>query len=202
GLLEPGRFDLAGFCVGAVEEERLLGPHRVREGDALVGLASSGLHANGYALVRRALLEEAGYRLDDALPRLGRTLADELLEPTAIYAPLVAALARDGLVSAAAHVTGGGLVENLPRALPADLGAELEPGSWPIPEVFRLVQEASGASDQEMRSTFNLGLGMVLVVPPDRVEAARSRAEAAGMAAYRVGRVAPAPGLRFGPPSA
>ena len=202
GLLEPGRFDLAGFCVGAIEEERLLGPRRVRVGDALVGLASSGLHANGYALVRRALLEEAGYRLDDRLPRLGRTLADELLEPTAIYAPLVVALAREGLVSAAAHITGGGLVENLPRALPPGLGAELEPGSWPVPEVFRLVQEASGASDQEMRSTFNLGLGMVLVDPPDRVEAARSRAEAAGVAAYRVGRVAPGPGVRFAPPSA
>jgi phosphoribosylformylglycinamidine cyclo-ligase len=197
GVLEPGRFDLAGFCVGVVEEAALLGPHRVREGDVLVGLASSGLHANGYSLVRKALLEEAGYRLDDHLPRLGRTLGEELLEPTRIYAPLVVALAREGLVSAAAHVTGGGLVGNLPRALPAGLGAELEEGSWPVPPVFDLVREASGASEEEMRATFNLGLGMVLVVPPSRAEQVLRRAEGAGAPAFRVGRVAPGPGVRF-----
>jgi phosphoribosylformylglycinamidine cyclo-ligase len=197
GVLEPGRFDLAGFCVGVVEEAALLGPHRVREGDVLVGLASSGLHANGYSLVRKALLEEAGYRLDDHLPRLGRTLGEELLEPTRIYAPLVVALAREGLVSAAAHVTGGGLVGNLPRALPPGLGAELEEGSWPVPPVFDLVREASGASEEEMRATFNLGLGMVLVVPPSRAEQVLRRAEGAGAPAFRVGRVAPGPGVRF-----
>ena len=197
GILEPGRFDLAGFCVGAVEEDVLLGPHRVGEGDALVGLASSGLHANGYSLVRKALLEEAGYRLDDHLPRLGRTLGEELLEPTRIYAPLVVALAREGLVSAAAHVTGGGLVENLPRALPPGLGAELEVGSWPVPPVFDLVREAAGASEGEMRATFNLGLGMVLVVPADRAGEALARAAAAGVPAHRIGHVLPGRGVRF-----
>lgn len=197
GVLEPGRFDLAGFCVGVVEEAALLGPQRVREGDALVGLASSGLHANGYSLVRTALLEDAGYRLEDHLPRLGRTLGEELLEPTRIYAPLVVALAREGLVSAAAHVTGGGLVENLPRALPPGLGAELEVGSWPVPPVFDLVREAAGASEQEMRATFNLGLGMVLVVPADRAGEVLARATATGVPAHRVGRVTPVPGVRF-----
>ncbi len=197
GVLEPGRLDLAGFCVGVVEEGALLGPHRVREGDALVGLASSGLHANGYSLVRKALLEEAGYRLDDHLPRLGRTLGEELLEPTRIYAPLLVALARDGLVSAAAHVTGGGLVENLPRALPPDLGAELEAGSWRVPPIFDLVREASGASEEEMRATFNLGLGMVLVVPADRAGEALARAAATGIPAARVGRVVAGRGVGF-----
>ncbi|HWO70485.1 MAG TPA: phosphoribosylformylglycinamidine cyclo-ligase [Actinomycetota bacterium] len=197
GVLEPGRFDLAGFCVGVVEEAALLGPERVREGDALVGLASSGLHANGYSLVRKALLEDAGYRLDDHLPRLGRTLGEELLEPTRIYAPLVVALAREGLVSAAAHVTGGGLVENVPRALPPGLGAELEVGSWPVPPVFDLVREAAGASEREMRATFNLGLGMVLVVPADRAGEVLARAAATGVPAHRIGRVTPGPGVRF-----
>ncbi|HXF72386.1 MAG TPA: phosphoribosylformylglycinamidine cyclo-ligase [Actinomycetota bacterium] len=197
GVLEPGRFDLAGFCVGVVEEDALLGPHRVRAGDALVGLASSGLHANGYSLVRKALLEDAGYRLDEQLPRLGRALGEELLEPTRIYAPLVVGLARDGLVSAAAHVTGGGLVENLPRALPEGLGAEVEVGSWPVPPVFDLVREASGASEEEMRATFNLGLGMVLVTPPDRAEEAVGRSAAAGVPAHLVGRVVPGRGVRF-----
>jgi phosphoribosylformylglycinamidine cyclo-ligase len=197
GVLEPGRFDLAGFCVGVVEEAALLGPHRVREGDVLVGLASSGLHANGYSLVRKALLEEAGYGLDDHLPRLGRTLGEELLEPTRIYAPFVVALAREGLVSAAAHVTGGGLVENLPRALPPGLGAELEVGSWPVPPVFDLVREAAAVSEQEMRATFNLGLGMVLAVPAERAGETLARAAGAGVPAHRIGRVAPGPGVRF-----
>jgi phosphoribosylformylglycinamidine cyclo-ligase len=197
GVMEPGAFDLAGFCVGVVEEGALLGPHRVREGDTLVGLRSSGLHANGYSLVRRALLEEAGYRLSDELPRLGRPLADELLEPTRIYAPLVLALAREGLVHAAAHVTGGGLPENLPRALPEGLGAELRWGSWPVPPVFDLVRETSGATEEDMRATFNLGVGMVLVVPAERVAEVRARAEAAGVPADPIGSVRAGAGLAW-----
>lgn len=195
GVMEPDAFDLAGFCVGVVEEDALLGRHRVREGDALVGLRASGLHANGYSLVRRALLEEAGYRLEDALPRLGRTLADELLEPTRIYAPLVLALAREGLLHAAAHVTGGGLPENLPRVLPEGLGAEVRWGSWPVPPIFDLVREAAGASEEDMRATFNLGIGMVLVVPPERVAGVRERAAAAGVPADEIGSVRAGSGL-------
>ncbi len=197
GVMEPDAFDLAGFCVGVVEEGALLGPHRVREGDALVGLRSSGLHANGYSLVRRALLEEAGYRLEDVLPRLGRSLADELLEPTRIYAPLVLALAREGLVHAAAHVTGGGLPENLPRALPEGLGAEVRPGSWPVPPIFDLVREAAGASEEDLRATFNLGVGMVLVVPAERADEVRERAAAAGVPSDLIGSVRPGAGVTF-----
>jgi phosphoribosylformylglycinamidine cyclo-ligase len=197
GVMEPDRFDLAGFCVGVVREADLLGPHRVAEADALVGLASSGLHANGYSLVRTALLRDAGYTLEDDLPRLGRPLVDELLEPTAIYAPLVRALARDGLVHAAAHVTGGGLVENVPRALPAGLGAEIELGSWPVPPVFELVAEASGTSLDELRSTLNLGVGMVLVVAPETVHVAIDRAAEAGTNASLIGRAVRGSGLRF-----
>ncbi|GIV00977.1 MAG: phosphoribosylformylglycinamidine cyclo-ligase [Actinomycetota bacterium] len=197
GVMEPDAFDLAGFCVGAVEEGALLGPHRVREGDVLVGLRSSGLHANGYSLVRRALLEEGGYRLEDVLPRLGRSLGEELLEPTRIYAPLVLALARDGLVQAAAHVTGGGLPENLPRALPEGLGAEIREGSWPVPPIFELVREAAGASAEDMRSTFNMGLGMVLVVRPEHVAEVIERAAAAGVPADPIGAVRPGAGLAW-----
>ncbi len=197
GVMAPDAFDLAGFCVGVVDEDGLLGPHRVREGDALVGLRSSGLHANGYSLVRRALLEEGGYRLDDVLPRLGRPLGEELLEPTRIYAPLVHELARDGLVQAAAHVTGGGLPENLPRALPEGLGAEVREGSWPVPAIFELVREAAGATAEDMRSTFNLGLGMVLVVRPEHVADVRARAASAGVPADEIGSVGPGPGVRY-----
>ncbi len=197
GVMEPDAFDLAGFCVGVVDEGSLLGPHRVREGDVLVGLRSSGLHANGYSLVRRALLEEGGYRLEDLLPRLGRSLGEELLEPTRIYAPLVLELARDGLVHAAAHVTGGGVPENLPRALPEGLGAEVREGSWPVPPIFELVREAAGASEEDMRVTFNLGLGMVLVVPAERAAEVLGRAEAAGVPADGIGRVVLGAGVAY-----
>ncbi len=198
GVMEEDAFDLAGFCVGVVREDAVLGPHRVVEGDELVGLASSGLHANGYSLVRRALLDEGGYTLEDELPRLGRSLAEELLEPTTIYAPLVLALARDGLVHAAAHVTGGGLPENLPRALPEGLGAQVDEGAWPVPPVFDLLRETAGASPQDMRATFNMGLGMVLVVPGGSAEEVVERAGTAGTIAYRIGLVGPGSGLAYG----
>lgn len=197
GVMEPGRFDLAGFCVGAVDEDGLLGPDRVAQGDVLVGLASTGLHANGYSLVRRALLEEAGYALDEVLPRLGRPLVDELLEPTAIYAPLVLSLARAGLVHAAAHVTGGGLVENVPRVLPDGLGAELDVGSWPIPAVFDLIAEVTGAGQEDLRSTFNLGIGMVLVVAAGDADEVLRRVAERGTGAFSIGRVTHGSALRF-----
>jgi phosphoribosylformylglycinamidine cyclo-ligase len=192
GTMPDDRFDLAGFCVGAVDEASLLGPSRVREGDVLVGLASSGLHANGYSLVRHALL--AGHGLDDTPPELrGRTLADELLEPCAIYVNRVLSLARDGLVHAAAHITGGGFQENVPRAMPEELGAEIQRGTWPEHPVFSLVRAAAGASDDEMFATFNMGLGMVLVVDADDAEQVLDRA---GETAFRIGRVARGTGVR------
>ncbi|HZD18746.1 MAG TPA: phosphoribosylformylglycinamidine cyclo-ligase [Actinomycetota bacterium] len=185
GVMEPGRFDLAGFCVGVVAEDELLGPHRVEQGDALIGLPSSGLHANGYSLVRRALFERAGYGLTDMLPRLGRPLVEELLEPTAIYTPAVLGLARDGLLHAAVHVTGGGLVENLPRAIPSGLRPEIDWDAWGVPEIFRLVGEAAGASEQDLRGILNLGIGMVLMAGTGAEDAVLSRAGGA----VRIGRV-------------
>jgi phosphoribosylformylglycinamidine cyclo-ligase len=167
----------------------------VTEGDALIGLASSGLHSNGYSLVRRALLEDGGYDLDDELPRLGRSLADELLEPTSIYAPLVRSLAGDGLVHAAAHVTGGGLVENVPRALPEGLGATVDPGTWTVPPVFDLVAEAAGASRDDMFATFNMGVGMVLVVPDGTADEVVMRANVSETPAWRMGRVTAGAGV-------
>ncbi len=189
GVMAPDAFDLAGFCVGIVEEERRLGPDRVEDGDVLIGLASSGLHANGFSLVRDALLERAGYALDAIVPPLRRALVDELLEPTAIYAPLVLELGREGVLHAAAHVTGGGIVENLPRVLPEPLEADIAWGSWPEPPVFELLRAETGASEDDLRATFNLGVGMVLVVPPDRADQVIARAEGSGSAAFPVGFV-------------
>ncbi|HEX9123670.1 MAG TPA: phosphoribosylformylglycinamidine cyclo-ligase [Actinomycetota bacterium] len=181
GVMEPGEFDLAGFCVGLVEKGALLGPDRVREGDVLVGLPSSGLHANGFSLVRAALLAE-GPQVLRAMPEgFDRTLADLLLEPTAIYAPLIRALSLEGRVHAAAHVTGGGLPENVPRILPEGLGAELDVAAWSIPPVFGLVQRASGATGEDMFATFNMGIGMVLVVPEAAADAVLGAAPGARM---------------------
>jgi len=197
GVMAKGQFDLAGFCVGVVDEDALLGPHRVREGDVLVGLASSGLHSNGFSMVRAALLADGDHVLPAVPEGFQRSLADELLEPTAIYAPLVLSLAAAGLVSSAAHVTGGGLLANVPRALPEGLAAEIEPGSWPVPPIFDLVREAAGATKDDMLATFNMGIGMAVVAPAGRADDVIARVARAGTSAYRFGRVVPGAGVSF-----
>ena len=195
GVMAERQLDLAGFCVGVVDDEGLIGPHRVRERDVLVGLASSGVHANGFSLIRSAILVE-GPRMLDAVPvGFHRSLADELLEPTVIYAPLVVSLARGGLVHAAAHVTGGGLPENVPRALPKGMGAEIDLGSWPVPAIFELVRTSADVSEDDMFATFNMGVGMVLVVPPNLADDVIGRAADAGVQAFEIGRVGARPGL-------
>ena len=169
GVMSDDAFDLGGFCVGVVAEDDLLGPHRVQEGDALVGLPSTGLHANGYSLVRRVLLADRS--LEDVEPSLGRSLADELLEPCAIHTPDVLALQRAGLLHAAAHVTGGGFIENVPRMLPEGLGAEIERGMWTEQPSFALLQREAGLGDDDLFGTFNMGIGMVLAVATEHADA-------------------------------
>ena len=187
GVMAEDMFDLAGFCVGIVPADGRIGPERVAPGDAIVGLASSGLHANGFSLVRRALLDEAGLDLDEVIPSLERSLADELLEPTRIYAPLVLALARDGLVHAAAHITGGGIPENVPRAMPGGLHPSIRWGSWPIPPVFELLR--LHVSEVDLRATCNLGIGMALVVEASVADEVIRRADANGVPAWVMGTV-------------
>jgi phosphoribosylformylglycinamidine cyclo-ligase len=192
GVMAEDAFDLAGFCVGVVDEAALLGPHRVDQNDVVVGLASTGLHANGYSLVRSALLP--AFDLGETPPGLDRPLADELLEPCAIYAPEVVSLARDGLIHAAAHVTGGGVFENLPRVLPDGLGATIQRGTWPEQPIFGVVQEATGATDDDMFATFNMGVGMLLVVAPEAVEEVVARS---GHQAFRIGEVSSPSGVHL-----
>ncbi|MGH2691058.1 MAG: phosphoribosylformylglycinamidine cyclo-ligase [Actinomycetota bacterium] len=195
GLIEEGRFDLAGFCVGLVEETRLLGPQLVEEGDAVVGLRSSGLHSNGFSLVRRGI---QGLDLLATPEGLDRPLGDELLEPTTIYVPAVLEAAARGLVHAAAHVTGGGIVENLPRVLPDGLGARIDPAAWDAPPIFEFVERTSGATREEMMRTFNMGIGMVLVVAAGAVEDAVAATAERGVEAVRVGTVEPGEGVTLG----
>jgi phosphoribosylformylglycinamidine cyclo-ligase len=194
GAMAPGEFDLAGFAVGVVERAAMLGPDRVEAGDVLVGLLSPGLRSNGYSLARPVLLERAGLSLElPAWPGApaGWSLADELLRPSVIYAPAVLAAlpARAGGVHAAAHITGGGIPGNLPRALPSDCDAVVETWRWSRPAIFSEIQRLGEIDDEEMARVFNLGVGLVLVVSPDAAGPVAAAAAGAGCEATVVGRV-------------
>ena len=188
GLLGPDDYDVAGAATGVVEADRMLGPDRVREGDVLVALASSGLHANGYSLVRR-VLEVSGWSLDREVAEFGRTLGEELLEPTRLYTRLCLGLAEDDGLHALSHVTGGGLAANLARVLPAGLVGHVDRGSWQVPPVFDLVRTLGPVEWDDLERTLNLGVGMVAVLAPEAAEAALDRSRAAGVAAWELGRV-------------
>ena len=195
GLLAPGELDVAGFAVGIVERDGIVdGPARTRAGDVLLGLPSPGLRSNGYSLARRALLEHAGRPLEGPAweGAVGWTLADELLRPSVIYAPAVLAVLDAGIeVHAVAHITGGGLPGNMPRVLGPDLDARFDRRAWPVPRVFAEIQQAGNVADEEMLRVFNMGLGMVLAVPPVSVGPATEALVATGMPPMQVGRLEP-----------
>jgi phosphoribosylformylglycinamidine cyclo-ligase len=192
----PGEYDVAGFAVGVAERSALITGERVQPGDRVLGLASSGLHSNGYTLVREAIFGRMGLKLDDPVPGVGRSVADELLEPTRIYAKPVLALLREVQVRAMAHVTGGGITENLPRVLPAERRARLDLRAWPVPPIFAAIQRAAAVDDAEMRRTFNMGIGFLLVVAAEDAPAATRILEAAGERVHAIGEIVPgAPGV-------
>jgi phosphoribosylformylglycinamidine cyclo-ligase len=193
GLLGPDEFDLAGAATGVVEAEELLGPDRVRPGDAVIAMASSGLHSNGFSLVRM-ILGRAGLALDAEPPGLGRPLGEELLTPTRIYAMDCLALARERAVHAFAHITGGGLASNLARVLPPGAAAVLDRGTWRPPPVFGLLAERGGVTPDEMERVFNMGVGMAAVVPADAADGAVELLTARGVPAWQAGEVIPADG--------
>ena len=178
GVMDPDDYDLSGFCVGVVDRPKMLDPTAVREGDVLVGLPSSGLHSNGYSLARKVCLE--GRSLDEVTAPVdelgGKSVAEALLEPTRIYVKQVRAVmdACPGAVRALAHITGGGITENLNRALHDGVDAVVECGSWPVPPIVRYACERAHLSEDEALKTFNMGLGMVLIVDPAQVDAVRS----------------------------
>ncbi|HSF95486.1 MAG TPA: phosphoribosylformylglycinamidine cyclo-ligase [Thermohalobaculum sp.] len=185
GMYAAGDFDLAGFAVGAMERGQAL-PVATRAGDVLLGLASSGVHSNGYSLVRR-VVSDSGLAWDDPCPFGAGTLGEALLAPTRIYVkPALAAIAAGG-VRALAHITGGGLTENLPRVLDGDTAARIELGSWPLAPVFRWLLDQAGLRDSEALKTLNCGIGMVLVVDPDAVERVTQVLREAGETVFRIG---------------
>lgn len=190
GMYQDGEYDIAGFTVGIVDKSKIIDGSTIVPGDAIIGLASSGVHSNGYSLVRRLLLEQKGYKLNDALPELGgRTLGEVLLEPTRIYVKPILAMMEKVRIKGMAHITGGGFIENIPRVLPEHVNADITRGSWPVHPIFALMQRDGNISDRDMFTTFNMGIGMVLIVPADQADAALALAGELGEAAYRIGTV-------------
>jgi phosphoribosylformylglycinamidine cyclo-ligase len=189
GLYADAEYDLAGFAVGVVDRPRIVDGRSCAAGDVLVGIESRGLHSNGYSLARRVLLPNAGAAHAPLSDRDPRTRADVLLAPTPIYAPLVSTWMARFRPKALAHITGGGLPGNLPRVLPQGLAARVDPGSWPVPEVFRVIADEGPVEEDEMFRTFNMGIGMVAVVDPADAEEAIEGARAVGQTARVIGQL-------------
>lgn len=198
GMYGPDEYDLAGFAVGVAERSRLIDGSSIQPGDALIGLASSGLHSNGFSLVRKLIFEVAGHTLDDVVPALGGApLGEVLLTPTRIYVPTVLQLLRQFTIKGMAHITGGGISENTTRCFPPGYGAAIQLGSWPIPPIFSYLQQLGQLPGEEMYRTFNMGLGLILVVPVYEAAALLQAAADLGEAAWPVGRVVPGEGVVY-----
>lgn len=187
GLYRDGDFDLAGFCVGVVERDKILDRSQVYRGDALIGLGASGPHSNGYSLIRK-IIEVSGAELD--MPFGESTLGQTLLEPTRIYAKIILKLLKNYSIHTIAHITGGGLSENIPRVLPANTEARIKRGSWVQPEIFNWLQEQGNIADSEMLRTFNCGIGMVIAVPQDQVDDVMTTCRLDDVPAWVIGEIA------------
>ncbi len=194
GIYSEGEYDLVGFAVGVVDRSTIVNGRSVKPGQALIGLASSGLHSNGYSLARKVVLEIAGLGVGDPLPGCGRTVGEEMLEPTRLYTKPVMALLDAMPVHGLAHITGGGLTGNVPRCLPDGVDARIEIGSWPVPPIFDFIARTGPVAEAEMFHVFNMGVGLAAVVDADRADQAVAVAGEAGVQAFRIGEVVAADG--------
>ncbi len=189
GFYPVGEYDIAGFAVGAVEKSKIITSERVKAGDVLLGLPSSGVHSNGYSLVRKIVFEKKGFKGDEVIPELGKSIGEELLTPTRLYPktclPLIEKFDIHGMV----HVTGGGYYENIPRALPDNMGAEINVDAWEVPAIFKLLKEWGNVDWHEMYRTFNMGIGMIIIVSADEAEKVKSFLAEKGEACYTIGTV-------------
>ena len=189
GMYEAGDYDLAGFCVGAVERDKVLTGDKIEPGDIVIGLASSGVHSNGFSLVRR-IIEQEGWKLDESFPGLGaHSLGEVLLEPTRIYVRSLLPLVQRGLIKGLAHITGGGLLENIPRVLSDGCHAIIDAQGWQWPTVFSLLQDGGRIAPQEMARTFNCGIGMAVITSADAASDVRRELKSAGETAFEIGRI-------------
>ncbi|MMZ59669.1 Phosphoribosylformylglycinamidine cyclo-ligase [compost metagenome] len=190
GMYAEGEYDIAGFTVGVVDKSKIVNGSSITAGDTVIGLASSGVHSNGFSLVRKLLLEQSGYSLKDSLTELGgEVLGDVLLTPTKLYVKPVLSLLEQVKVKGMAHITGGGFIENIPRVLPDGVNVEVDYGTWPILPIFSLLQEKGNVSNRDMFTTFNMGIGLVIVVAEEDKDTALAALRAAGENPYVIGRV-------------
>ena len=189
GFYPIGEYDIAGFSVGVAERSKLITPARVKAGDVLLGLPSSGVHSNGYSLVRKIVFERKGFKGDEYMEELGQTIGEELLTPTRLYPRICLPLIRAFDIHGMVHITGGGFYENIPRALPDHMGAEVNGAAWTIPPVFRLLQEWGNVDWTEMYRTFNMGIGMVLIVSSDEADRITAQLNAQNETVYHIGHV-------------
>jgi phosphoribosylformylglycinamidine cyclo-ligase len=189
GLYQPGDYDLAGFVVGVVDRSQIIDGSDIAVGHRLIGIASDGLHANGFSLVRKVLFDHHGYQVTDDIPELGGTLGEDLLRPTRIYVEPVLNLLRDFSLSGIAHITGGGMTHNLPRILPRSCQAVVHRQSWPVPPIFQFLQEKGNIPDEEMLRTFNNGIGLVMVVAEDLVADVLLRLQGLHEQAFLIGEI-------------
>lgn len=189
GFYQEGEYDLAGFAVGVVDKAKIIDGMDIREGDTLVGLASNGLHSNGYSLVRKVFFEHRKMDVSMHVPELGSTLGEELLRPTRIYVKAFNALKERIRIKGIAHITGGGIPGNLPRVLPEGMGAVVREGSWPVPAIFRVIGKTGNVPENDMKRTFNMGIGCILVVPEKEAGDAIGLLKDAGFDSYVIGSV-------------
>ena len=189
GFYAEGEYDIAGFAVGAVEKSKIITSEKVKAGDVILGLPSSGVHSNGYSLVRKIVFDVKGFKGDEYIDELGKTIGEELLTPTRLYPksclPLIEKFDIHGMV----HVTGGGYYENIPRALPEDMGAEIDATSWPVPPIFNLLKKWGNVDWHEMYRTFNMGIGMIIIASADEAEKIKADLQARNEAVYEIGKV-------------
>ncbi len=197
GMYQADEYDLAGFTVGIVDKKKIITGQDIQSEDVLIGLSSSGIHSNGYSLVRKALLADGGLDLNQTYGQLDCPLGEELLRPTRIYVKSVLALLKQVQIKGMAHITGGGFVENIPRMLPAGIGAEIDLGSWPVLPIFNLLEEVGKLNQQDMFNIFNMGIGMVLAVDKADVETVLDACDKLGEKAYIIGRAVTGTGVEL-----
>jgi phosphoribosylformylglycinamidine cyclo-ligase len=196
GFYKDGEYDIAGFCVGIVDKDKIINGSKIKKGDALIGLASSGVHSNGFSLVRK-LLGEDRKELEKHSEILGKTFAEEVLTPTKLYVKTILSLIEKFEIKGLSHITGGGFIENIPRILPKGIGCEVNIRSYPQLPIFELLQQKSGMSDEKAYNTFNMGIGMVLCVSPSDADAVIKAAEGLGEKAYLIGKTVAGEGIRL-----
>ena len=197
GMYQNGEYDIAGFIVGVVERKKMMTGEKIRAGDLLIGLPSTGLHTNGYSLARKLLFDVAGHAPSAMIPGIQSTLADELLKIHRSYLKPIRALHEAGLLKGAAHITGGGITDNTPRILPKGLGAQVDPGSWPVLPIFELLRRIGDVEEDDWRRTFNLGIGMIFVISPKELTAAGKILKKLREPWHQIGEVIKGKGVQY-----